>query len=147
VEDPGPVESAPEPQPSGPTSPTPPGIDQFKEMESLVVNVAKFSEQAFEAYEEQEREDELYHLLDAFYEAAAETKKEFRRTTGTGMRGTWSKLRGRGSQGDAAALEIKVHDLTRRAAEVDRLIGSSSATTQDFWNQVRSNLRRLRGYF
>ncbi len=146
---------APEPKPAEPAAETQPesasssggGIDQVKEMETYVLNIARLSEQAFEAYEAEGKDDELFRLLEAFYEAADETKKEFRRTTGTGVRGTWSKLRNRGSQGDTRALSIKVDDLSRRAGEVDRLISSSSATTQDYWREVRSNLRKLKGYF
>lgn len=147
---PEPVAPAPAPEPLQEPQTAPQanaGIDQFKEMEALVLNIARLSEQAFEAYEKEGREDDLSNRLDAFQEAAAETKKEFRRTTGTGLRGTWSKLKGRGNQGDTKNLEIKVQDLARRAGEIDGLIGSSSQTTQDYWREVRSNLRRLKGYF
>jgi serine/threonine-protein kinase len=145
VEEPAPAAPAPEPQPES-APPASGGVDQFKETESLVVNIARLSERAFEAYEEEEREDDLYRQLGAFYEAAAEMRNEFRRTTGTGLRGTLSKIRRRGgTQGDTRDLAIKVDDLTRRAGEIDRLIGSSSTTTQDYWREVRSNLRRLKG--
>ena len=143
-----PAPAAPEPvEEPQPASQANAGIDQFKEMEALVLNIARLSEQAFAAYEKEGREDDLFNRLDSFQEAAAETKKEFRRTTGTGLRGTWSKLKGRGNQGDTKNLEIKVQDLARRADDIDRVIGSSSATTQDYWREVRSNLRRLKGYF
>jgi hypothetical protein len=147
---PEPAQTAPAPEPKEepqPATQASAGIDQFKEMEGLVVNVARLSEQAFEAYEKEEREDDLFNRLSSFHEAAAEMKKEFRRTTGTGMRGTLSKLRGRGGQGDIRALEIKVQDLDRKAADIDRSISSSSPTTQDYWREVRSNLRKLSGYF
>lgn len=144
VENPAPAEPAPQPEPVPPGSV---GIDQFKAMEGHVLSIARLSEQAFEAYEEEDRQDDLYRHLEGFYEAADGTKKEFRRTTGTGWRGTVSKVRGKGGQGDTRALEIKVSDLGRRAEEVDRLIGSSSPTVQDYWKEIRSHLRKLKGYF
>jgi hypothetical protein len=138
--EPAPVQE--EPRPSSPGSV---GIDQFKEMESFVVKIANLSEKAFEAYEEEEREDELYNRLEAFQEAAIGTRREFRKATGTGLRGTFSKVRGK--SGDTRDLEIKVDDLSRRATEIDRLISSSSATTQQYWREIRSNLGTLKGYF
>lgn len=140
---------APEPTPvqeeARPASPGSVGIDQFKEMEGFVVKIANLSEKAFEAYEEEGREDELYNRLQAFQEAAVGTRREFRKATGTGLRGTFSKVVGKA--GDTRALEIKVDDLTRRATEIDRLISSSSATTQQYWREIRSNLGTLKGYF
>jgi serine/threonine protein kinase len=131
-----------EPRPSSPGSV---GIDQFKEMEAFVSKIANLSEKAFEAYEEEGREDDLYNRLNAFQEAAIGTRREFRKATGTGVRGTLSKFTGK--SGDTRALEIKVDDLTRRASEIDRLISSSSATTQQYWREIRSNLGTLKGYF
>jgi hypothetical protein len=160
---PPPVETAPppvveEPEPAPPPAPEPPpvqeeprsapgsvGIDQFKEMETFVVKIANLSEKAFEAYEEEDREDELYNRLEAFHEAAVGTRREFRKATGTGLRGTVSKFTGKA--GDTRTLEIKVDDLARRADEVDRLIGSSSATTQEYWREIKGNLGKLKGYF
>jgi eukaryotic-like serine/threonine-protein kinase len=161
---PPPVETAPppvveeEPEPAPPPAPEPPpvqeeprsapgsvGIDQFKEMEDFVKKIANLSEKAFEAYEEEGREDELYNRLEAFHEAAVGTKREFKKATGTGILGTVSKVRGK--SGDTRALEIKVDDLSRRASEIDRLIGSNSATTQEYWREIKSNLGRLKGYF
>ncbi|RPH57461.1 serine/threonine protein kinase [bacterium] len=140
---------APEPSPaqeeSRSTAPGSVGIDQFKEMEDLVKKIANLSEKAFEAYEEEGREDELYNRLEAFYEAADGTKIEFRKATGTGIRGTISKVRGR--SGDTRQLEIKVNDLSRKASEVDSLIGGSSATIQEYWREIRGNLGKLKGYF
>lgn len=140
--------AAPEPTPvveEHPTSPGSAGVDQFKEMEELVLGIANFSEKAMEAHEGAGGGDELFNRLDAFNEAAVGAKREFRKATGTGLRGTWSKLRGK--SGDNRALEIKVQDLARRADEIDRLIGAGSSTTQDYWKEVRSKLRRLKGYF
>ncbi|HSG40395.1 MAG TPA: serine/threonine-protein kinase, partial [Thermoanaerobaculia bacterium] len=141
--------TAPEPreEPQPTTTAASGGIDQFKEMEALVVNVERLSEQAFGAYKKEKRQDDLFRRLSAFTKASAEVRKEFRRTTGTGMRGTFSKLRSRGGQGDTRALEIKVQGLARQAEDVDRLIGSSSPATQDYWREVRSNVGRLTGYF
>lgn len=140
---------APEPSPvqeeSRSTSPGSVGIDQFKEMEDLVKRIANLSEKAFEAYEKEGREDELFNRLEAFYEAADGTKIEFRKATGTGIRGTISKVRGK--SGDTRQLEIKVNDLSRKASEVDSLIGGSSATIQEYWREIRSNLGKLKGYF
>jgi predicted Ser/Thr protein kinase len=140
---------APEPSPaqeeSRPSSPSSVGIDQFKEMEAFVIKVANLSEKAFDSYEEEDREDDLFHRLDAFQEAAIATRKEFRKATGTGLRGTLSKFTGK--SGDTRALEIKLDDLIRRADEIDRLIGSSPATTQEYWREIRSNLGKLKGYF
>ncbi len=142
-------ERAPEPAPvqeePRASSPASAGIDQFKEMEAFVVKISNLSEKAFEAYEEEGREDELYNRLEAFQEAAVGTRREFRKATGTGLRGTLSKVRGK--SGDTRDLEIKVDDLARRAAEIDRLISSSSATTQQYWREIRSNLGTLKGYF
>ena len=158
-----PAETAPvvkeEPEPAPPPAPEPApvkeeprssspgsvGVDQFKEMEAFVVKIANLSEKAFEAYEEEGREDDLYRRLDAFQEAAVSTRREFRKATGTGLRGTFSKVVGK--SGDTRALEIKVDDLSRRAGEIDGLIGSSSATTQQYWREIRSNLGKLKGYF
>jgi hypothetical protein len=158
---PAPVETAPpppvpapaapaaqEPAPVEQEPPVPPGsagVDQFKEMEELVVGIASFSEKAMDSHEEAGGGDELFNRLQAFNEAAVGAKREFRKATGTGLRGAWSKLRGK--SGDNRALEIKVQDLARRADEIDRLIGASSSTTQDYWKEVRGKLRRLKGYF
>ena len=146
---PEPARTAPAPAPdeAQPTTQAAAGIDQFKEMEDLVINVARLSEKAYEAYEEEGREDDLLNRLSSFHEAATEMRREFRRTTGTGVRGTLSKLKGRGGQGDTRALEIQVQDLDRKAADIDRSISASSPTTQDYWREARSNLRRLSGYF
>ncbi len=140
--------AAPEPRPveeERPTSPGSAGVDQFKEMEDLVLGIASFSERAMEAHEKAGGDDELYNRLEAFNEAAVGAKREFRKATGTGLRGAWSKIRGK--SGDNRALEIKVQDLARRADEIDRLISSSSSTTQDYWREVRGKLKRLKGYF
>lgn len=162
---PPPVETAPapvvkeEPEPASPPAPEPApvkeeprpsspgsvGIDQFKEMEAFVIKIANLSEKAFESYEEEGREDDLYNRLETFQEAAISTRREFRKATGTGLRGTFSKVVGK--SGDTRALEIKVDDLSRRAGEIDGLIGSSSATTQQYWREIRSNLGKLKGYF
>ena len=138
--EPAPVQE--EPRPSSPGSL---GIDRVKEMEAFVIKIANLSEKAFEAYEEEGREDDLYNHLEKFQEAAIATKREFRKATGTGVRGTLSKFTGK--SGDTRALEIKVDDLSRRAAEIDRLISSSSATTQQYWRELRGNLGTLKGYF
>lgn len=145
------VEERPTPPPApvqeepGPSSPGSGGINQFKEMESFVVKIANLSEKAFEAYDQEGRQDDLHSRLEAFQEAAVSTRKEFRKATGTGLRGTFSKIIGK--SGDTKALEIKVDDLNRRAAEIDHLIGSSSVTTQQYWQEIRSNLKTLKGYF
>jgi serine/threonine-protein kinase len=119
------------------------GIDQFKELEALVVKIANLSEQAVAAHEEMGGEDDLFNRLSAFSEAAVGTKREFRKVTGTGWRGAVSKVRGK--SGDRKALEIKVDDLSRRADEINRLISSGSSTTQDYWKEIRSSLRSLKG--
>lgn len=140
VPEPTPVQEAPRS-----SSPASVGIDQFKEMEAFVTKIANLSEKAFEAYEEEGLEDDLYHRLNAFQEAAIGTRKEFRKATGTGLRGTFSKVIGKA--GDTRALQIKVDDLARRADEIDRLIGSSSVTTQQYWSEIRGNLGKLKSYF
>jgi eukaryotic-like serine/threonine-protein kinase len=144
VEEPAPQPAAPREEEERPASPASAGIDQFKEMEALVIKIANLSEKAMESQEEA-GEGELFNRLEAFSEAAVDTKREFRKATGTGLRGTFSKIRGK--SGDTRAMEIKVDDLSRRADEINRLISSGSPTTQDYWKEIRSHLRNLKSLF
>lgn len=129
------------------------GVDQFKEMEELIVSIESLGNKALDAYEEEGRGDQLLDHLGTFVEAAVGLRREFRKVTGTGVRGLGHNVknvfRRSGRETDTRTLEIKVEDLTRRAAEIDRLMGSSppGQTTSDYWNEIRSNLRRLKGYF
>jgi eukaryotic-like serine/threonine-protein kinase len=140
-------EAGPEPAPAGK------GVDQFKEMEELVLSVESLGNKALEAYGEEGREDQLLNRLDSFAEATASLRKEFRKVTGTGVRGFGQNVknvfRRSGKETDTRTLEIKVEDLTRRAAEIDSLMGSSppGQTTMDYWKEMQGNLRRLQAYF
>lgn len=145
------VPAAPEPGPE--PAPAGRGVDQFKEMEELVLSVEGLGNKALEAYEEEGKGDQLLGCLDSFAEAAVSLRKEFRKVTGTGVRGFGQNVknvfRRSGKETDTRTLEIKVEDLARRAAEIDSLMGSSppGQTTRDYWREIQSNLRRLRGYF
>lgn len=140
-------EPAPQPAPSGK------GVDQFKEMEELVLSVESLGNKTLEAYGEEGREDQLLARLEDFAEAAVGLRKEFRKVTGTGVRGFGQNVknvfRRSGKETDTRTLEIKVEDLTRRAAEIDGLMSSSppGQTSMDYWKEMQSNLRRLQAYF
>lgn len=120
------------------------GIDP-KDLEVFVLSLERASQEAFKSYRGEGRKDELFHRLEAFRRGAEDVRKEFRRTTGTGPRGAWARIRGRG--GDATGLGLKVQSLTRQTGDIDGSIGSSSPVTQGHWREVRANLERLREYF
>jgi DNA polymerase/3'-5' exonuclease PolX len=122
-------------------------------MEELVLSVESLGNKALEAYGEEGREDQLLDRLEAFVGEAGGLRKEFRKITGTGVRGFGQNVknvfRRSGKETDTRTLEIKVEDLTRRAAEIDSLMSSAppGPTTRDYWNEIQGKLRRLQGYF
>jgi predicted Ser/Thr protein kinase len=131
------------------------GLDQFAEMDELIISIERLSNQALEAYEAEGRDDRLLAELDRFLAAAEETRKEFRKVTGTGLAGIKANVRGMfrrnrgGEEASRRVLELKVDDLARRAQELDRLVDSHSpgVLTLELWQECRRNVRRLEGYF
>jgi eukaryotic-like serine/threonine-protein kinase len=159
AEAPAPAIAEPDPTQAEPDDPPPTaaesGLDQFAEMDNLIVSIERLSGQTLEAYEAEGRDDRLLEQLDSFLEAAEEARKEFRKATGTGLAGLKANVRGilrrnrGGQETDRRILAIKVQDLSRRAGEIDRLIDSHSPgpITRELWEEVQRNLRKLDGYF
>jgi serine/threonine protein kinase len=147
--------SVPEPKPQETPAPPPAdaGLDQFKAMESLVLSIESFSKKTLNTYENEGKEDLLLGSLEDFSESAVSLRREFRKVTGTGLRGFGQNLKGifrKGGGGtDTKALEIKIDDLVRKRDAIDSLMASNppGQTTQSYWKEVRSNLGRLKGYF
>jgi eukaryotic-like serine/threonine-protein kinase len=130
-------------------------LAQFAEMDDLIVSIERLSGQALEAYEAEGRDDRLLEQLDRFLAAAQETRKEFRKATGTGLAGIKANVRGilrrnrGGQQTDRRILEIKIQDLSRRADEIEGLIATHSPgpITRELWQELRRNLKSLDAYF
>ena len=130
-------------------------LDEFAQMDDLVVSIERLGNQTLDAYEAEGRDDKLLERLDQFVDAAEETRKEFRKVTGTGLAGIKANVRGLfrrnrgGGDADRRVLELKVENLSRRAGEIDGLIASASpaALTVELWQELRQNLRQLEGYF
>ena len=148
---PEPVQDEPEKADSAADS----SLDEFAEMDDLIVSIERLSNQTLDAYEAEGRDDRLLEQLDQFVEAAGETRKEFRKVTGTGFAGLKANVRGilrrnrGGQEADRRVLELKVENLARRAAELDGLVASSSpgTLTVELWQELRRNVKKLEGYF
>lgn len=159
----GPVNDPPEPTESPDarySSDTDPGstalgttVDQFNEMNELIVAIERLGKQALKSHEESGREeDALWERLTGFVEAARTTRREFRRATGTGIGGLVANVssalrRNRGSRSaDSRIVAISVADLSRQAAEVAALLESDTAaspTTLQYWRETEGKLARL----
>ncbi len=144
---------APRPEPASPA-----GVDQFNQMNDLIVNVERLSEQTLEAYEGEEAGHEgnqLWTKLNAFGEASQSTRREFRKATGTGIAGMKANVKGMlrlnrgGREADNKVLEVKVKDLSRRADEIDGLLPTLplGPVAAEYWKEARRNLARLSGMF
>lgn len=153
---PAPAEAAEpqeEPEPGVPSDGT--GVDQFNELNDVIVSIENLGKQTLGAYEEEGKEDELASGLRSFAEAAASTRKEFRKVTGTGIRGIRENFRGMlrrnkgGREADTRVLQVKAEDLIRQGREIDRLMEASSPgpVTLEYWQEARRQLRRLDGFF
>lgn len=127
-------------------------VEQFNEVNDLVVSIEQLSKQVLKAHEQDGREDDpIWAKLDAFVTAAKATRREFRKATGTGLGGMMSNVtsivrRNRGGRdADSNVVRISVEDLVRRADEIDTLSAGAplSATTMEYWRETRSNLVRL----
>lgn len=127
-------------------------VDQFNEVNDLIVSIERLSQQLLKAHEQEGRKgDMLWGELQAFARASQATRKEFRKATGTGIAGVMSNVtsivrRNRGGrEADSKVLRVKVEDLVRRADEIESLSSSAplSATASEYWEETRRNLSRL----
>ena len=138
-------------QPDQPASSERQGVEQFNEINDVIVSLESFSEQALRAYQVEGRGGELESRLRSFNASAVGVRKEFRKATGTGFAGLKAGLRSilhRGNAGretDTKVLELKVHELVQDGAEIDRLIETTppGATTMSYWREVRRELAHL----
>lgn len=145
----------PEEEPESVASESGTGVDQFNELNDVIVSLENLGRQTLGAYETEGREDELASALSSFAEAATSTRKEFRKVTGTGIRGLRENFRGMlrrnkgGREADTRVLQVNAEDLIRQGQEIDRLMDASSPgpITLEYWQEARRHLRRLEGFF
>ncbi|HEX7186083.1 MAG TPA: protein kinase [Thermoanaerobaculia bacterium] len=143
----------PEEAPAGNNSETGATIDRLNQMNDVIVNLERLSEQSQEAHEEEGGEGALAAKLEAFSEATVALRKEFRKVTGTGIGGMKENVKGifkrnrGGREGDTRVLEVKAQDLVRRGDEITGMIDVAGPTVKEYWREVRSNLKRLDSFF
>jgi hypothetical protein len=155
VAEPAPPEPAPSPEPEPAPNPSETGatIDRLNQMNDVIVDLERLSEQAQEAHDEAGGGDFLATKLEAFYEASVALRKEFRKVSGTGLGGVKENVKGLfkrnrgGREGDTRILEVKAQDLIRRGAEIDGLIGAGGPVVQEYWRNVQANLKKLGTFF
>jgi eukaryotic-like serine/threonine-protein kinase len=143
------AEPAPQPEPSAADG----GLDEFARIDELVVAVERLSNQTYEAYEAEGRDDQLLEQLDSLLEAAEETRKSFRRTTGTG--GVLSSMRGmirrnrRDNDAEQRVLAAKVQDLQHRVDRIEKMLPGydPAPLTRQLWGELRRDVASLQGYF
>ncbi len=115
-------------------------------------NLKRLSSQAYQAHLREGGQDELAKWLDEFQNAAADTRRTFKRATGTGL---GAKVRGLLKKQDddkdeaAAALVNKIGNLEQTGKVIDHMIESNppGSATLALWGEIRRDRARLKNFF